>query len=202
MLFSLKAGVGSLVRSVPPREQRKKEIRPRSSCAGQPYQPARCRWRRWCDAGAQALACTHVIRECSATLDRRPPGLHLRAPIRDGVNPLLTRPRGTASMIGAGESARRRCAPAGRGSDVPAPRRFAARRPVRVSRAYARDGQANGLRTKSTKGDRRLRPAPRRESERTNARESRVTLRCTRRGGRDRSKRPVELCAADGAGLP
>ena len=57
-------------------------------------------------------------------------------------------------------------------------------------------GRAGALRSEPTTSDRGVRPAPRRESERTNARESRVTLRCTRRCGRDRSKRAVEACAA------
>ena len=93
---------------------------------------------------------------------------------------------------GIGSSALRAGGP---GSDAPAPRRFAARWPVRVSRAYARDGQAKGLRSKSTTSDRRLRPAPRRESERMTRANLEVTLRCTRRGGRDRN------CTARTAGF-
>ena len=50
-------------------------------------------------------------------------------------------------LVGAARSLTAALRAGGPGSDAPAPRRFAARLPVRVSRAYARDGQANGLRT-------------------------------------------------------
>src|SRR6476659_5970566 len=49
-----------------------------------------------CSAGAQALACIDGPQHAMV------------------VNPRVTRPQGTTAVIDAGESARRRCAPAGR----------------------------------------------------------------------------------------
>ena len=147
------------------------------------------------------MPCTRVTRDRSATQDRRPPGLHRRASACDAGESSCD----TAAGHGLGDRCRRIGSSAlragGPGCDVPAPRRFAARLPVKVSRAYARDGQANGLRTKSTTRDTGLRPAPRRESERTSARESQGTLRCTRRCGRNRSEEAFAICAACGLRL-
>ena len=89
---------------------------------------------------------------------------------RRPANPRVARPRGRASGSTPGNRLVGAARPAGRAYDVPAPRRFAARWPVKVSRAYARDGQANGLRTKSTKCDRNYDlPRAARVSERTRA---------------------------------
>jgi hypothetical protein len=73
------------------RSRRQKKFRPKnsSSLRGAPRERVReCQPRRCCKRrSAGRLACTRVVRDCGATLDRRPPGLLRRLSIRSRCRP-------------------------------------------------------------------------------------------------------------------